>query len=133
MTDPEGAVIQAQVIASGRNARLALPAARTPGVYLVKQGGLVVGAQAVNIDPRESDTRPIAMERLKTGTGAPVEVVKDEADLLLGEKLRPLWPKLALLLAAALATEMLLLTLWRRKPLTEVPGPLSSVAGKRTL
>ena len=60
---PDGTAIEAQVISSGRAARLALPAARLPGIYSVKQGGAVVGAAAVNVDPRESDTRPIPLAR----------------------------------------------------------------------
>ncbi len=120
VSDPGGTRLEAQVIASGRTSRLAMPAARAPGVYSVKQGERLVGAAAVNVDPRESDTRPIALEKLKAAEGTAVTVVKDEEDLLLAEKVRPLWPQFAAAAAALLAAEMLLLGLWRRPGLRGV-------------
>jgi hypothetical protein len=93
---------------------LALPSAHLPGAYLVKQGERVVANAVVNIDPRESDTRPIPLESLKSGQGAAVTVVRDEEDLLLAGKTRPLWPELAGAAALFLALEMVLLVLWRR-------------------
>jgi hypothetical protein len=114
VSDPEGAFVEGQVIASGRTSRLALPAAKAPGIFSVKQGGEVVGAQAVNVDPRESDTRPIPLEQLKSGKNAAVTVVKNEEELLLTEKVRPLWPAFAASAAVLLALEMLLLAFWRR-------------------
>jgi len=114
VSDPEGRKIEAQVVASGRTTRLALPAAHLPGVYLVKQAERVVATAVVNIDPRESDTRPVPLESLKSGEGAAVTTVRDEEDLLLTGKTRPLWPELAGAAAFILALEMLLLALWRR-------------------
>jgi hypothetical protein len=79
----------------------------------------------VNVDPRESDTRPLAVESLKPGAGALVSVIRDEEDLLLAGKTRPLWPALAAAAALMLALEMLLLAFWRRSSLTQssVPTP----------
>jgi hypothetical protein len=116
VVDPEGAAMAAQVIASGRVSRIALPAARLPGIYSVKQGGTVVSVAAVNIDPRESDTRPIPLEQIKAATGAAVSVVRGEEELSLAGKARPLWPQLAVAVAALLALEMILLSWWRRVP-----------------
>ncbi len=115
VTDPENRPVEAQVIASGRSARLALPPARLPGIYLVQQSGAVIGAAVVNVDSRESDPRPIPLTNLKGGSGAPVEIVRDEDDLLLAGKTRPLWPQLAAAAAALLALEMLLLAAWGRR------------------
>jgi hypothetical protein len=123
--DPEGAALETQLIASGRISRLALPSARAPGIYLVKQGGVVVGAEAVNVDSRESDTRPIPLEDLKAGTGSAVTVIRDEEDLLLAGKARPLWPQLAAATAALLSLEMLLLGFWRTSPKTARDVPKS--------
>ena len=128
--DPEGVAIESQMIASGRASRLALPAAKLPGIYSVKQGGAVVSVAAVNIDPRESDTRPIPLEQIKAATGAAVSVVRGEEDLLLAGKARPLWPQLAAAAAALLALEMILLALWRRVParaglVAEAEAPVS--------
>lgn len=111
--DPDGAAAQTQVISSGRITRLALPAAKSPGIYVVKQGGVMVDAAAVNVDRRESDTRPISLESLKTGAGSAVTIVQGEEDLLLAGKARQLWPQLIATAAVLLALEMLLLGLWR--------------------
>ncbi|HTL15598.1 MAG TPA: BatA domain-containing protein [Patescibacteria group bacterium] len=111
--DPDGVALDAQVIASGRTSRLGLPAARLPGIYVVKQSGLAVDEKVVNIDPRESDTRPIALANLKAGQGMAVSVAQDQEDLLLTGKSKPLWPQLAQTAALFLAIEMLLLALWR--------------------
>jgi len=112
--EPTGAALETQVIASGRTSRLALPAARMPGIYLVKQGTATVDARAVNVDPRESDTRPFPFEKLKAAAGSAVTVVRDEEDLTLAGKAKPLWPQLAVAAAALLAVEMALLAVWRR-------------------
>jgi hypothetical protein len=124
VSDPEGRKVEAQVVASGRTTRLALPAAHLPGAYVVKQAQRVVATAVVNIDPRESDTRPIPLESLKSGQGAVVTVVRDEEDLLLAGKTRPLWPELAGAAALFLALEMLLLALWRR--------PVNVIGGSRS-
>jgi hypothetical protein len=114
VTDPDGQSVEAQVVASGRATRLALPPARLPGAYLAKQADTVVASAVVNVDPRESDTRPAALQKLKPGVGAAVTIVQDEEDLLLGAQARPLWPELAAAAAALLALEMVLLAWWRR-------------------
>jgi hypothetical protein len=111
--DPQGGRVESQVIASGRKTRLALPAAKVPGLYLVKQNGAVAGAAAVNVDHRESDTRPISPESLRVPAGSALTVVRDEEDLLLAGKARQLWPQLAAVVVACLAAEMLLLGCWR--------------------
>ena len=90
----------------------------------------MVGAAAVNVDPRESDTRPIPLEQIKAASGAAVTVVRGEEDLLLAGKARPLWPQLAAAAAALLALEMILLAMWRRVPpragpATEARSPAS--------
>lgn len=114
VTDPQGQLLDAQVVASGRTTRLALPPARLPGAYVVKQGDAVIANAVVNVDARESDTRPIALENLKSGTGSAVTVARDEDELLLSGKTRQLWPLLAGTAAVLLGLEMLLLSLWRR-------------------
>ncbi len=112
--DPEGKPIETQVIASGRVSRFSMPPAKTPGLYLVKQGDTLLSAQAVNVDTRESDTRPLPLEDLKAGPGAAISIARGEEDLVLAGKARPLWPQLALAVMALLALEMVLLAAWRR-------------------
>jgi hypothetical protein len=114
VTDPDGKRVEAQLLASGRTTRLALPSTKTPGVYLVKQAEALIAAAAVNIDARESDTRPIALENLTRSRGIAVTVVPDDEDMLLASPSRPLWPHLAAAAAALLALEMLLLAAGRR-------------------
>jgi hypothetical protein len=95
-----------------------LPPAKAPGIHLVKQGELVLSAHAVNVDPRESDTRPLPLEQLKAAPGSAVTVVQGDEDLTLAGKARPLWPQLAMAAALLLALETMLLAVWRRS----VPG-----------
>ncbi|MGA2173581.1 MAG: BatA domain-containing protein [Verrucomicrobiota bacterium] len=123
VTDPQGHPFAAQVMASGRTTRLALPSAQLPGAYPIKQGETIVSYGIVNVDPRESDTRPIALESLKAGGRSTVTVAQDEEDLLLAGKTRQLWPLLAGAAAALLGLEMLLLAFWRR-PLRTSRGSL---------
>ncbi|MGA9451066.1 MAG: BatA domain-containing protein [Verrucomicrobiia bacterium] len=113
VTDPDGKKIDAQIVASGRTTRLALPAAKIPGIYSIKQADTVVSYAVVNVDPRESDTRPLAVENLKSGDNSAVTVLRGEEDLSLTGKTRELWPQLAAAAAALLGLEMLLLALWR--------------------
>jgi hypothetical protein len=123
VTDPDGKPVETKVVSSGRITRLSLPTARVPGTYTAKQGGQIVATASVNIDPRESDTRLLALESLKPGTGALVSVVRDEEDLLLAGKTRPLWPALAAAAALFLALEMLLLSFWRSSRRREAQTP----------
>ena len=113
VTDPDGKTVAAQVLASGRNSRLALPPATKPGIYSVSQGDAVVGCAAVNVDPCESDTRPLSLDQLKPGTNSAVTVLRDEEEVAVGEKAQDLWPRLAAAAAILLGLEMLLLALWR--------------------
>lgn len=113
VSDPHDHAVAAQVLASGRITRLALPPAREPGDYIVKQEDNLIAHAAVNVDPRESDTRPIALADLKSGEGSSMSVVQQD-DLEISNQNRQLWPELAAAAAALLALEMVLLALWRR-------------------
>jgi hypothetical protein len=127
VTDPEGKRLTTQTLSSGRTTRLAMPAARLPGLYLVKQGGQNTGAGVVNVDARETDTRQIALENLKTSQGGAMSVVRQEEDLLVEGKSRPLWPQLAMAALIFFALEMLLLAWWRPAFARRVQPPVSSV------
>jgi hypothetical protein len=113
VTDAEGKEVKAEVLVSGRSTRLALPPVKMPGIYAVKQAGAVVAYAAVNVDPRESDTRPLALENLQPGTNALVTVQSGEEENAAGEKTRDLWPQVAASAAILLGAEALLLALWR--------------------
>lgn len=122
VTDPEGKKVEAQILASGRVTRLALPPAKVPGIYSVKQGDAVVANAVVNVDARESDLRPLAVESLKPGEKSAVTVLRGEEEVATGEKARDLWPALAAAAAILLAAEMLLLALWRSAKTTGSAG-----------
>jgi len=115
---PDGKSVEARVVASGRTVRLALPEAAQPGHFLVRQGEQLLGAGVVNVDSRESDTRPIAQSELVAGhdQGARnVAFVGPDQLQRATEETRPLWPWFAAAAAALLGTEMLLLALWRQR------------------
>ena len=131
VSDPQGKPVEAQMVASGRMTRLALAPARLPGVYVVKRGEAVIANAVVNVDARESDTRPIALESLKSGPGTAVTVARDEDELLLAGKTRQLWPMLAGMAAAMLGVEMLMLSIWRRPRKTSASARLQSAAATR--
>ena len=113
VTDPEGKKVEAQILSSGRNTRFALPPAKIPGIYSVRQADTVVASAVVNVDSRESDTRPMAVENLKPGANAAVTVQRGEEEVATGEKAHDLWPDFAAAAVLLLAAEMLLLALWR--------------------
>jgi hypothetical protein len=113
VTGPDGQPVNAEVLASGRVTRLALPPAKTPGIFTVRQAGAAIAYAAVNVDPRESDTRPLAIESLKPGANATVTVQRGGDAAAVGDKPRELWPQLAGAAAGLLALEMALLALWR--------------------
>jgi hypothetical protein len=113
VSDPDGKKVAAQILSSGRTTRLALPPAKVPGIYSVKQNDAVVACAVVNVDPRESDTRPMAVENLKPGEKSDVTVLHGEEEVATGEKVRDYWPHLAAAAVILLAAEMLLLALWR--------------------
>jgi len=128
VSDPESKAVAAQVLASGRMTRLALAPARLPGAYVVKQGEAVMANAVVNVDARESDTRPIALESLQSGPGTAVTVARDEDELLLAGKTRQLWPMLAGMAAAMLGVEMLMLSIWRRPRKTSASARLQAAS-----
>ncbi|HUR59066.1 MAG TPA: BatA and WFA domain-containing protein [Opitutaceae bacterium] len=125
--DPRGQPVAAQVLARGRTTRLSLPPAEQPGVFLAQQAAATVGASAVNIDPRESDTRPAALGQLKPGAGATLAVVRDEGELSLAASARSLGPECAAAAAFFFSAEMLLLAWWRPARARPWPAPTVEV------
>jgi hypothetical protein len=115
LQDPAGKPVEARPMTSGRTTRIPMPTASQPGVFEAKQAGSTVGATAVNVDPRESDTRPIALADLKPGTGSSVVVASPDAELSEAAQRENFWPALAALALLCLAAEMALLAIWRRQ------------------
>jgi hypothetical protein len=112
VTDSSGARINAQEIASGRVSRLALPPALQPGIFSARQGSEIIGAECVNVDLRESDTRPMPLENVQAAQGASVTIARGDQEMALS-KAKPLWPHMAAMVGVFIALEMLLLIAWR--------------------
>ena len=133
VTDPNGRAVQSTVVARGRSVRLALPPVTTAGHYRIHADGDAAGVEAVNVDSRESDTRPVPLTHLvdEAGRGreGSVAVLDDEGELVLAGRVRPLWPWLAGAAAAFLGIEMLLLAIWRRRPRRAPEPRLAGRAG----
>jgi len=64
---PDGGKVSATVVARGRTVRLAMPAVALAGHYPVMRGGEQADVGVVNVDPRETDTRPLALADLVKG------------------------------------------------------------------
>jgi hypothetical protein len=123
---PDGKPIEVAVVSRGRTARLALPAARLAGHYLVRLGDSQCDAGVVNVHPDETDTRPMTVGEFVEERGSEkttVAVVNDEGDVLSAGKAKALWPHLVALAGLFFATEMFLLALWRRLPQRRVETP----------
>jgi len=126
--DPMNRPVSARSITSGRLSRLAMPTAREPGCYVARQGDELIGGGAVNVDGRESDTRPMALAKLKPGPGATVAVADAGENLAVSAQDRPLWPHLAAATLLLLAAEMALLACWRRPITPARPAPAAPEA-----
>ncbi|MBI2191261.1 MAG: VWA domain-containing protein [Planctomycetes bacterium] len=113
--DPAGQPVEHRVIARGRSTRLALPPPALPGHYAVRSGDATAALGVVNVDPRESDTRPLPLDGIETTLVAEgrVSTIRDDEELLAAGRARPLWPWLAAAAAAALGLEMVLLAISR--------------------
>lgn len=124
LSDPDGKPVAAAVVSSGRITRLAIPPVLAPGIFTARQADRPAAIGAVNIDSRESDTRPLPLEQLKAGKNTLLSTARDEDDLLEGGRTRPLWPQLAAAAVLFFALEMLLLAFWK-------PGRSTQAAGGR--
>lgn len=127
LADPAGRPMDVRPMSSGRITRIPMPTATRPGIFQATQGGVLVGATAVNVDPRESDTRPLAIADLTPGTGTSVTLASPGEKPFEASGRQPFWPTLAALAALFLAAEMVLLASWRRTntpstPLAANPG-----------
>ncbi len=113
--DPHGQAVAHSATVHGRHQRLRIGAVAEPGLYPIVHGDTVIDYAVVNLDARETDTRPIAAEDLvDPDADTPVFVHDDERRLALAGRPQALWPWLVLIAAAALAGECLIAILWRR-------------------
>ena len=127
VNDPEGRAVPAQVVSSGTTTRLAISPSPRPGIYVAKQNEALAAAEAVNIDPRESDTRPLALQKLKPGAGSVVAAIGSGDDWLVSGRNRPLAPELAAGAAFFFSAEMLLLAFWRPRRTRAMAAPGAEV------
>jgi hypothetical protein len=115
VTGPQDDPAESTVVSRGRTVRLALPPATATGHYRVESGGALAAIGVANVDPRESDTRPVPLEKL-AAPGGSVAVADSEGQVITIGTARRLWPWLAGFAVAFLALEMLSLALWRSTP-----------------
>jgi hypothetical protein len=114
VTGPGGTPVAAEVTSRGRTTHLVVAGVGNPGPYVARVDDRAVGAAVVNVDPLESDPRPIRLEGLKAADGRPVHVARDGEELESAGRARPLWPGLAMAAIACLGVEMLVLAFWRQ-------------------
>lgn len=130
VTTPRGGTLESTVVSRGRTVRLSLPPVDAPGHYPVLCGGAPADVGVVNVDPKETDTRPLRLQDLveskRTGA-ATVSVLGDEGRLTTAGVSLPLWPYLAAVAAACLALETLVLAVWKRR---RRPVPLLQLGGR---
>jgi hypothetical protein len=108
VTGPDGRDWPSTVLPTG----VALPAAELPGHYVVKRGQDMLAIGVVNVDPRESDLRPVALPELARSASNNVAVITVADGRPLTQPIRPLWPALATGSAVFVAVEMAILALW---------------------
>ncbi len=114
--DSGGAEIPARILAQGRVWRWELPPADRTGLCAVRAGEKTLEYGVVNLDPREADTRPVALADIaEVNTATPVARLDAGGDLRRIGQARPLWPELLALAALCLAAETALLAGWRRR------------------
>lgn len=135
VTTPAGHVLPARVVARGSRDELSIDPTNEVGHHRVALRGAggssapgssapgssapqVVGFASVNVDPRETDTRVLreaGLNQLAKAARIDATIVQPAGQLkTLGDR-EPWWPVLAVLLAAALGGEMLVLSLWRKR------------------
>ena len=89
--------------------RISITRPTSPGFYTARQGDLVLGSAAVNLDPRESDLRQT--EKTVAGNKGRLDVADR---ILLEASDTPLWGWLLASAMAAMAAELLLVGFWKR-------------------
>jgi len=115
---PSGGELAATRTEGVEGGRVMLARAPEAGIYKLEIDGVVAGAAAVNIDPRESDLSVATTsieDRLKpseTASSAAVTRISESGSLDLEG--RPLWGTCFSLAMGAIAMELLLLGCWRR-------------------
>lgn len=96
--------------------QISVSRAPAAGIYELQLDDRPFGAVAVNVDPRESDLTHVELEtltqRLQSSAGEATSVAVGTGDLNLQG--RALWGEFFTMALLALATELLLLGIWRR-------------------
>lgn len=110
---PEGEFVHVLPEVVGNRLRFTLGRAHQPGVYSLYQGDTLIGMKAVNIDPRESDLRPMTGEALKDVLpSARLAIVDEDEDILEAVNRirwgRELWRPMLVLAILALILEMII-------------------------
>ncbi|MCP4106346.1 MAG: VWA domain-containing protein [Desulfobacteraceae bacterium] len=113
---PDGRKVEFYEVSLGSHIKLTLPQADMPGIYHVYKKEKTVSLGVVNTNPRESDTRQIAVQEMVRSDqiGQGTKVVTYTPDQLKTNRKKDMWPLAWLLFAVFLGFEMLVLSIWRK-------------------
>jgi len=118
VTGPDGIPIESTILTRGRTLKLALAKALLPGHYRVTVADKVKALEIVNLDAAETDTREIQIESLlstdqQNETGH-IQILDHEGEVVRAGNAQRLWPWFAGMAVIFLASETLLLAIWRK-------------------
>jgi hypothetical protein len=115
---PDGQTVASTNISSPEGARVEIARPLRIGFYQVQVDDQMLGAAAVNLDPRESDLRRVTAEQLTDrlrGQGVQTETAATTGwDPVLNLEGRPLWGTFFVTALCAIGAELLLLGWWRK-------------------
>ena len=118
LIDPAGATTSLPIASHAGS--IIGPRASRAGIHQLLCDSKPVAAVAVNVDPDESDLRPLTVDQLRSLLGGPggsspeTHPVPGESAMAALEGGRPLWGGFLLAGLGAIALELFLLGLWRR-------------------
>lgn len=119
---PDDTTITAIAFGQSGETRTAIVGAsdtRRVGFYSLCQGPATLGWAAVNLDPLESDLRPmdvgvIVTQLERSGSGLAIHAGRDSTEALAAQQGRPIWGWALLVALGVMGLEMALLGWWRR-------------------
>lgn len=113
---PNGQILPSTVFHAGEFVDVSVDRVPAPGFVRITSGEKTVAWEAVNIDPRESDLKSAAPDEIRSALQTAIlgaAVSEASAAQTLDLSGRPLWHLALLVVAGALAAEMILLVVWR--------------------
>jgi hypothetical protein len=117
VTGPDGKPVLSTTTTFPEGVRVDVPDPKVTGIYRVRGAEGILGAAAINLDPRESDLRRIEADRLTQqlrGQGIQTETASASGwEPVLDLQGRPLWGSFFVAALCAIGLELFLLGLWK--------------------